>query len=84
MSTNCRGALDGAACVLLAHPFLHPVAYRLRPDLPVVYDAHNVEFVLKQPTLGTTPVGRMLLDELRDLEGDAVRAAPPGHHLRAG
>ena len=28
-------ALDGAACVLLAHPFLHPGQTELRPDLPV-------------------------------------------------
>ena len=68
-------ALDGAACVLPSHPFLHPLTDELRPDLPVVYDAHNVEFQLKEPPLGASPVGRMLLRRVKELEGGAIRAA---------
>ncbi len=68
-------ALDGAACVLPSHPYLYPLVERLRPDLPVVYDAQDVEFDLKRPTLGATPVGRMLLDRVHRLEAGVVRAA---------
>lgn len=71
-----RELVDGAAGVLLADPFLHPVVREVAPDVPVVYDAYNCELVLKRQML---PAGSAAADELlevvRRVEGDAARAS---------
>lgn len=66
---------DGAAGVLLADPFLFPVAERVAGALPMVYDAYNCELVLKSQMLEPGSVAEDLLAEVRDVEGRAARAA---------
>lgn len=66
-------ALDGAAGVLLAHPFLAPVVADLAPDLPTVYDAHNCELALKTQVLRDGPLREQLLAEVREVEALAAR-----------
>ncbi len=68
--------LDGAAGVLLADPFLHPaVAAVNAADVPVIYDAYNCEYILKEQILPGTPAGRDLLLEVNQVERDAVEDA---------
>lgn len=67
--------VDGAAGVLLADPFLHPVVRAAAPDVPVVYDAYNCELVLKAQMLPPGPVAEEMLETVREVEGDAARAS---------
>lgn len=43
---------QNAACVIVSHPYLFPALNGLARDIPVVYDAHNVEADLKQAIFG--------------------------------
>lgn len=65
-------AVDGASAVILAEPYLLPVIEQLEVDLPVVYDAYNVEALLKAGTYPDTPLGRDLLQQVIDVERRAV------------
>jgi glycosyltransferase involved in cell wall biosynthesis len=61
----------------LAHPWLWPA---LRAALKqrracVVYDAHNVEYVLKQAVLKPGRLSRWMLERVQALEAEVVRAA---------
>jgi FkbM family methyltransferase len=69
--TVLSAALVGAAGVILAHPFLYPVVAAAGCDVPIVYDAHNCEFVLKSQMLPDTPAGKRLLEEVRHAEAGA-------------
>ncbi len=40
-----------AVCAVLAHPFLYPALHERLPELPFIYDAHNVEADLKAQLL---------------------------------
>jgi glycosyltransferase involved in cell wall biosynthesis len=71
LTRACRTA-DAA---ILAHPFLQPALAAVTPELPVIYDAHNAEYVLKGSMLPETDAGRRLLDVVRQVEGAAVRDA---------
>jgi glycosyltransferase involved in cell wall biosynthesis len=70
------GALAGdAAAIVLAHPYLLPVAERAAPGVPLVYDAHNAEADLKAALLPETPAGRSLVHLARAVESAAVGRA---------
>lgn len=66
-----RAALQGAAAVILADPYMYPVVAEAGTDLPIVYDAYNCEFVLKSQMLPDTEVGRALLEEVKQVEAAA-------------
>jgi glycosyltransferase involved in cell wall biosynthesis len=68
-----RAALPDAAAVILAHPYLYPAVRELAPDIPVVYDAHNVEAGLKADVLGESETAREVLAWVRHVEGAAMR-----------
>jgi glycosyltransferase involved in cell wall biosynthesis len=68
-------AADGASAVVLAEPYLLPVVERLELDLPVIYDAYNVEATLKAGVYPDSPVGAELLAQVVDVEQRAVRRA---------
>jgi glycosyltransferase involved in cell wall biosynthesis len=68
-------ALQGAHAILLAHPFLYPAVKAIDQGLPLYYDAHNVEFVLKGHALPDTPLGQRLVRLVRDVEMAAAREA---------
>lgn len=70
-----RELVEGAAGVLLADPFLHPVVRDVAPQAPVVYDAYNCELVLKRQMLPPGPAADELLEVVRTVEGDAARAS---------
>lgn len=68
-------ATRDASAVILAHPFQYRAAKTVRPDIPLVYDAHNAEFLLKAEVLGSAPAARALLELVREAEGGATRDA---------
>jgi glycosyltransferase involved in cell wall biosynthesis len=70
-----RRALDDASAVLLAHPYLGSLVHDLRPDQPMVYDAHNAELALKDSVLPRDRAGDALRELVRLVEGRAVRRA---------
>lgn len=70
-----RHALDGASAVLLAHPYLGSLVHDVRPDLPMVYDAHNAELALKDSVLPRDRAGDGLREIVRSIEGRAVQRA---------
>jgi glycosyltransferase involved in cell wall biosynthesis len=66
-------ALDGANAAIASHPYLYP-ALKDR-GLPVWYEAHNVEWKLKQNLLGESDAGKRLLAEVRAVESECSRSA---------
>jgi glycosyltransferase involved in cell wall biosynthesis len=66
-------AADGASAVILAEPYLLPVVEQLGIDLPVVYDAYNVEASLKAGVFPDSPLGAELLAQVVDVERRAVQ-----------
>lgn len=55
-----RDAAAGARAMVACHPYAYP-AMRAASELPVWYDAHNVEAVLKAQVLRGTPEAERLL-----------------------
>lgn len=70
-SSTLRGLLEGAVGLILADPYLYPVAREACGDVPIVYDAYNCEYLLKSQMLPDTPAGRALLEEVRSVEDGA-------------
>ena len=70
-----RRAASGASAVILAEPYLLPVLEAAEVDLPVVYDAYNVEAELKASVYPDTPTGRDMLDQVVALERRALEVA---------
>ena len=66
-------AADGASALILAEPYLLPVVERLGLDLPVIYDAYNVEATLKAGVFPDSPTGAELLAQVVDVERRAVQ-----------
>jgi glycosyltransferase involved in cell wall biosynthesis len=65
-------AADGASAVILAEPYLLPVAEQLDLTVPVIYDAYNVESSLKAGVFPDSPLGAELLAQVVDVERRAV------------
>jgi glycosyltransferase involved in cell wall biosynthesis len=70
-----REATAKADAAILAHPFQQPALAAVAPDLPMIYDAHNAEIMLKTAVLPDTDAGRRLLEVVRQVEGAATRHA---------
>lgn len=68
-------ACRGASAVILAEPYLLPVLEHLHIDLPVLYDAYNVEAALKADVYPDTSIGKQLLAQVVEVERGAVRRA---------
>ena len=65
-------AAHGASALILAEPYLLPVVEHLGLDLPVIYDAYNVEATLKAGVYPDTELGRDLLRQVEEVEQRAV------------
>ncbi len=70
-----RHAARGAAGIVLAEPYLQPALAEADIALPSVYDAFNLEALLKAEALPDTVAGRALLAQVVAVEGAAVREA---------
>lgn len=68
-------ALRGASFVVASHPYLIPAIQAHRSQIPLVYEAHNVEVDLKERALSGTRQGRELLELTRTVEAEACRDA---------
>ena len=68
-----RTALDGAAAVILAHPFMLPSVRAVAPRMPFAYDAHNVEVRLKRMLLPES--AETIVAMVHEVEGEATRGA---------
>jgi glycosyltransferase involved in cell wall biosynthesis len=64
---------EGAHAAIASHPYLYPALTVL--GLPIWYEAHNLEWKLKQPVLSNGVPGKRLLEAVRKVEGDCARAA---------
>jgi glycosyltransferase involved in cell wall biosynthesis len=69
-----RASCRGADLAVASHPYLYP-ALQEASDLPLWYEAHNVEFDLKKALLPDNAVGRDLLAATREAEGACCREA---------
>lgn len=74
--TALRNALRGSVGAVLAHPFLLPALDGLGAEVPVFYDAHNAETVLKAALVPGDETGRYLRDLVAAVERAAVERAP--------
>lgn len=63
----------GAHAAIASHPYLYPALTAL--GVPIWYEAHNLEWKMKQPVLSASVQGQRLLDAVRKVEGDCARAA---------
>ncbi|MCB0961885.1 MAG: glycosyltransferase family 4 protein [Acidimicrobiales bacterium] len=68
-------AAQGASALLVAEPYLIPVIDQLDLDLPVIYDAYNVETDLKAGIYPDTPTGRDLAAQVAATERRALEVA---------
>ncbi|MCB1030726.1 MAG: glycosyltransferase, partial [Acidimicrobiales bacterium] len=68
-----RSSAEGASAVLLAEPYLVSVVEELGLDLPVLYDAYNVEATLKAEAFPQSNIGRELLNQVVDFEKRALQ-----------
>lgn len=69
-----RLAADAAA-IVVSHPYMFPIADEVAGGVPVVYDSHNAEYVLKRGMYPDTDAGRALAGAVEDVERSAFRSA---------
>ncbi len=62
----------GAGLVVASHPYLQPMISQVCGDLPLIYDAHNVEYDLKRSIHG---IDGSLVGSVRRVEEECCRAA---------
>lgn len=74
-ATTLADACRDAAAVVLEHPYLLPAVRQVAPDLPLVYDAQNAEYAMKDDFLDRTPAGDRLRRVAWAVERQAVRSA---------
>ena len=72
LAETLRDRADG---IVLCHPFLVRQALAAAPDLPVVYDSHNVEADLKAAMYRDDPGGREAARMVAELEAEACARA---------
>ena len=71
-----RRSIETAALVVASHPYTWPALRRSLGSRPFVYEAHNVEYLLKQEVLANAGArGAELLESVRALEAEACRAS---------
>jgi glycosyltransferase involved in cell wall biosynthesis/GT2 family glycosyltransferase len=70
-----RRSAAAADVVVFSHPWVFPVVRDLLADKLVVYDAQNVEGVLRARLLGDHPVGEVLARQVALLEAALCREA---------
>lgn len=70
-----RRAEEGASAIVLAEPYQLPAVERAGVDLPIVFDAYNLEAELKASVYPPTAEGRELLDRVVAVESAAVQHA---------
>ena len=70
-----RTIVHRADAIVLEQPYLFPAVRASGSQVPIVYDAQNAEWILKQSMYPATPAGRALADAVADVEGACVRAA---------
>jgi glycosyltransferase involved in cell wall biosynthesis len=68
-------ATADAVAVVVSHPYLFAAARAAAPSLPIVFDAQDVEYELKQRVLPRTPAGQRLLAVVERAEAQATRQA---------
>ena len=69
-------SIETATLVVASHPYALPAIRPVLGDRPLVYDAHNVEYLLKKAVLaGAGPLGAELAESVRTLEAEACRAS---------
>ncbi len=68
-----RRALVDADLVIASHPYMLPVIEAVRGDIPLAYEAHNIEADLKGHVLSGTSIGRELAALTQQVEADACR-----------
>lgn len=61
-------AQKDADAVVLCHPYCYPAVKPFLEDRPVIYEAHNVEYVLKQGIFPDTEQGKEMLQMVYDVE----------------
>lgn len=62
----------GAICAIASHPYLYPLVRAAIPDLPLVYEAQDVELDVKANLLRQAPE---LLEKVGQVERDCVSAS---------
>ena len=73
--TTVGAAARTADALILAQPYLMPVAQLAAPELPLVYDSQNAEYHLKDQVLRACALDDELRRVVREVESDAVRSA---------
>ena len=68
-------AAAGADALVLAEPYQLPAVEAAGIELPIIYDAYNVEADLKRSVFPPTAKGRELLTAVTDIEAGAMAAA---------
>jgi len=68
-------ATRGASATIASHPYLFSFLRSAAPDLPLVYEAHNVEADLKAAMYPRSEPCLALVSRIKDVESEAVSRA---------
>ena len=63
-----KKSIESSDCIVISHPYLYPEAKKYMGEHPFIYEAHNVEYLLKQSMLKDSSVKEQLLQEVFDTE----------------
>lgn len=61
-------AQENADAVVICHPYCYPAVKPFLEGKPIIYEAHNVEYILKQGILPDSETGRKMLQAVYNVE----------------
>jgi len=70
-----RESVKSSDLVVASHPYLLPALEDVTTELPLLYEAHNVELELKKSVLPTTEDGLSLLEDTKNVEARCCERA---------
>lgn len=59
-----RKAINSADLVIISHPYLYPEACRYMGNKKFIYEAHNVEYIIKKDMLPDNEASKKLLEQV--------------------
>ena len=62
MRSEVKGYMKDCDLIVLSLPYLYPAIKNDAYDGPIIYESHNVEYLLKKSLLGTGSLQRFLLE----------------------
>ena len=72
---NLKTSIEKSDFVIFSHPYLYPVAKRYLDGKPFIYEAQDVEYIIKNGILPESSVKQELLDAIYEAEKECCEKA---------